>query len=331
MMKKIKYSILFVLATNCLIAQDFHLSQYESAEMYLNPALAGQNMRPDMDFRASTVYRSQWGSMASKSFSTTYLGYDQKFKERWGLGANLINNQAGASTFRTFNFMLAGSYNIINSSDKKHILTTGLQLGLMNKSINDAGLTFDQQYSSATGDFDQSAFSGENFLNTSIYKFDAAWGIFYKFNPTGKTYHPFIGFAFSHISLPSQNFSTDKSVMPMHWKVNIGADWDINEKITINPGILYMYQKGASEIIIKTSCIYKLENKEYDIRANLGYRVNDAAIVGVGMRYKDFIGLMSYDFNTSYLQNYTGGKGGFELTISYQGAFKNIMKVPSII
>ena len=53
----------------------------------------------------------------------------------------------------------------------------------------------------------------------------------------------------------------------------------------------------------------------------LAYRWKDAAVAGVGMRYKQFIGMMSYDFNTSYLRSYTSGRGGFELSLTYQGAF----------
>ena len=293
-MKRIIFILCITLITHSLMGQDFHLSQYESAEMYLNPALSGQNMRTGMDYRASTVYRTQWGSIASKAFSTSYLGYDQKFKDRWGLGVNLINNQAGASGFRTFNFMLAGSYNIMSSSDNKHILTTGLQLGLMNKSINTNDLTFDEQYSSTSGEFDESNFSGENFQSENLYKLDAVWGIFYKFNPLGKNYHPFAGFALSHISLPGQNFTEQSEIMPLHWKLNLGTDWDINKNISITPSILYMYQKSATEFIFKTNAIYHMTNEDYDIRVNLGCRLQDALIIGIGMRYKDFIGPLVY-------------------------------------
>jgi len=218
----------------------------------------------------------------------------------------------------------------MSNSDDKHILTTGLQLGVMNKSIKTDDLTFDEQYSSTTGDFDESAFSGENFQTNSLYKFDVNWGIFYKFNPPGKKYHPYAGFAISHISLPGQNFTEERDVMPIQWKFNLGTEWDINDNIRITPGILYMYQKSATEFIIKTNLIYHLSNENYDIRANLGYRLKDALIIGLGMRCKDFIVTMSYDYNISYLNNYTGGNGGFEISISYQGAFKIIQNKSSI-
>jgi len=329
-MKKIISILIASLITLTITAQDFHLSQYESAEMYLNPALAGQNLSKGKDYRASSVYRSQWGSVSSKAYSTSYLAYDQKFKERWGLGVNLINNQAGASGFRTFNFMLAGSYNIMSNSNNKHILTTGLQLGLMNKSIQTDDLTFDEQYSSSTGGFNETASNGENFQTNSLYKFDVNWGIFYKFNPRGKNYHPYTGLSVSHISLPGQNFTQKNEVMPLQWKFNLGTKWEINDNFGVTPGILYMYQKSATEIIIKSNVVYHLNNKDYDIRSNLGYRIKDALIVGFGMRYKDIIGSISYDYNTSYLNNYTGGNGGFEISISYQGAFKPNRTVPSL-
>lgn len=324
--------LIFVSSTLCtaLIGQDFHLSQYESAKMYLNPALAGQRITEGSDFNASTTYRSQWGNIASKAFTTSYLGYDQKFKDKWGLGGYLINNQAGATSFRTLNFMLAGSYNIMHESDGKHILTTGLQVGLMNKSLNSNNLTFDQQYSSVTGEFDQSAFSGETFQSTSLLKLDVAWGIYYSFNPPDKNYKPYAGFSVTHLSFPGQNFTEKNEIMPMQWKFNAGCDWNMNEQFTLTPGLLYMYQKAATELIAKTDVIYHLQNEDYDIRAKLGYRLSDAAFFGVGMRYRKFIGLVSYDYNTSYLNNFTGGNGGFEISISYLGAFADFGSTPSL-
>ena len=102
-----------------------------------------------------------------------------------------------------------------------------------------------------------------------------------------------------------------------------GADWNINEKWSVMPKMLCMYQKRATEFYMNSQGVYRLENPDFDIRAALGFRWKDAVVFGLGMRYKDFIGLMTYDFNTSYLRNYTGGRGGFEFTLVYQGVIKN--------
>ena len=329
-MKKITTIICTCLLSLSMNAQDFHLSQFEEAPLYLNPALIGQGLREGMDYRVSNLYRSQWGSISTKPFSTSYLSYDTRFKNRWGLGINLINNQAGAPTFRTFNLMLSGSYDIINDPLGEHVLTTGMQMGLMNKNFKAESLVFDQQYSSTTGEFDPSINNGENLASTNTYRFDAGWGIYYRYRPSSEKYSPYIGFSLGHISFPNQRFLGEKEAMPIIWKVNIGSDVEINEKIEIRPSFLMMYQKKAQEYYLNVNGKYQLSNEDYDLRLLLGYRLKDAFVIGVGMRYKDFVGMISYDFNTSYLSNYTNGKGGFEFGISYQGFYKN-EKIKSIM
>lgn len=322
-MKKIIHIVLLSVLSISVNAQDFHLSQFEEAPLYLNPAMAAQNLREGMDYRASSLYRSQWGSISTQPFTTGYLSYDAKYKDKWGVGINLINNQAGSPTFRTFNLMLSGSYNIMSDPSKEHFLTTGLQFGLMNKSFKTDDLIFDQQYSSSTGEFDPSVSSGENLASTSIYRFDAGWGIYYKYRPTNQKYSPYAGLSLGHISFPNQRFLGDKEAMPIIWKINAGADIEINDEIEIRPAFLMMHQKKAQEYYLNVNGKYQLSNDDYDLRMLLGYRLKDAFVLGIGMRYKEFIGMISYDINTSYLSNYTNGKGGFEFGISYQGFYKN--------
>ena len=111
--------------------------------------------------------------------------------------------------------------------------------------------------------------------------------------------------------------------MPLIWRFNLGSDIQINDEIELRPTFLMMFQKKAYEYFINVNGKYQLPNEDYDLRLLLGYRVKDAFVCGLGMRYKAFIGTISYDINTSYLSNYTNGRGGFEIGISYQGIFKN--------
>lgn len=323
-MKKL-YIIIFILFVFVKYnkAQDFHLSQIYAAPLYLNPALTAQNLEKGTDYRVSSLYRSQWGKISTKPFTTGYFSFDSKFGDKWGVGINMVNNQAGAPTFRTTNLMLNGSYNIMNDPNGEHILTTGVQIGLMNKSFKTNSLYFDQQYSSTTGTFDQNLSSGETFTSKSTYHLDAGWGVYYKYQPKGQIYSPFAGLSLGHISFPNQRFTGGKEAYPMQWKVNIGAGFQVKENIKITPSFLYMYQKKAHEAYFNVYGTYQLENKDYDLRAGLGYRSKDAFVIALGMRYKEIKGMISYDLNTSYLANYTNGRGGFEIGVSYCGIYKN--------
>ena len=234
-----------------------------------------------------------------------------------------MNNQGGAPTFRTFTLVVSGSYNIIDDPTGEHTLVTGVQLGYMNKNFRTSEYYFDSQYSSSTGGFESSISSGETFGSTSINRFDAGMGVFYRYRPTGKKYSPYGGFSMGHVSFPNQSFYGEKEPLPIIWRINAGTDFVLKEQFELRPVLLMMFQKRAYEFLLNVNGIYKLKNEDYDIRALLGYRIKDAVVLGAGMRYKEFILKLSYDINASYMTNYTHGRGGFEIGLSYQGQYRN--------
>ena len=58
------------------IAQDYHLSHYDAAPLYLNPALTGMSKDIRGDYRITSDFRSQWKSLGIKQYKTFYVGYD---------------------------------------------------------------------------------------------------------------------------------------------------------------------------------------------------------------------------------------------------------------
>jgi len=66
---------------------------------------------------------------------------------------------------------------------------------------------------------------------------------------------------------------------------------------------------------------YFLNNANFPATFFLGghYRLDDAVIAAVGMDYKNFRAGISYDINTSSLQDASGGKGGLEISLVYTG------------
>ena len=116
MKKHITYIAAFLLTGSVLKAQDFHVSQYDVATMYLNPALTGMYGDEKGDYRAYVDTRSQWRAFGVKPFFTTYLAYDMPYTikdKKVGFGAYFINNRTGPGNFNTTGFMLSGAYNIL--------------------------------------------------------------------------------------------------------------------------------------------------------------------------------------------------------------------------
>ncbi|HXC05358.1 MAG TPA: PorP/SprF family type IX secretion system membrane protein [Bacteroidia bacterium] len=311
---------LLILASVSVQAQDFHLSQYDAAALYLNPALTGMYGGEKGDYRISNDFRSQWSSLGSKPFTTIFLSYDQPYtigKKKIGLGAYLINERAGIGHFNTLDFMVSGSYNIIEGSDK-HYLTTGLQMGFFNKSFNPSAYTYDAQYSSASGSFDNSLPTEESFGTTNMFRFDANMGIYYKYIAKESKVHPFAGFSIYHLNMPKESFTGQGTRLPMRFSLNVGCDITTSEKLVLTPVILYMTQARATELYMGVRAAYKI-NTQYSMVAGLNYRNQDAFVIDIGLKQDGHVFRIGYDINTSGLSPYTGGRGAIELSLILTG------------
>lgn len=293
-----------------VFAQDFHLTQYDAAPQYINPALTGMYFNSDADYRINANYRSQWNALVAKPYTTTSAGYDMPY-QNFGIGGMLIDNKSGIG-FNTFNFLASGAYKV--SVGDKHFLSTGLQMGLLYKSFDPDKFTYDSQYSESTGTFDTSIPSGENITQTNVLKFDANVGVFYKYIDDAYMAKPFGGFSIYHITKPNESFTSIKSQLPMRFNFNIGSDVDIDDKISLTPQILYMYQAKATELNIGVLGWYKL-NDISRVMLGLNLRSKDAFIIQLGYRQEDHIFRLSYDINTSYLNQFSGGRGAIEFSL----------------
>lgn len=331
--------LIFLAIANFSFAQDFHLSHYDAATLYMNPATTGMYEYEKGDYKIASNYRSQWKSLGVKPYSTAYLAYDMpfnKWQKNFGLGGYLINNRSGVGHFNTLNFMASAAYNIINKSYHKHYLTTGLQLGIINKSFNPTTFTYDIQYSFAAGGFDQTIPNGESFDKTNTLRFDANYGIYYKYIENGKKAHPFAGFSIQHLTRPNESFTSVKSRQPMRFNIQTGCDVQVDEKFKLAPRFLYMHQARANEINLGMLAYYRIKEKQkevgfgdaispaknegaVDAMLGLDYRHKDAVIIHAGIKIDRHIFRFSYDINTSYLNNFSGGRGAWEFSLILVG------------
>lgn len=321
MRNKIFIALVGLLCTTQVSAQDFHLTQYDQFTMYLNPALTGNFLGEEYDYRAATVYRTQWRPLASKPYVTYGAAFDMPYK-KFGLGAYLINNRSGGMNFNTLNFQTSGSYFITDPAVSPHLLNVGLQLGLFYKTFNMNNLLFESQYDNSSGQLNPAINNGENFARFSRTNFDANMGFFYKYKVKDMKYQPFGGLSIFHVNMPIETFTTYKSRLPIRWNVHGGCDILIDDKWRVTPIFLYMNQARAWEFTLGALGCYKLKDTkdaEYDLIFGLNYRVKDALMLQAGCKRDKFQLRMSYDINTSLLRTYSNGRGGFELTIVYTG------------
>ena len=319
------FKLLLILALPLrMAAQDFHLTQFDAAPHYYNPAITGIYFGEEAKYKVYGDYRSQWRSLGTKAYATTYLAYDMPYSnwgKDFGVGGFLIHSRNGHGGLNTLNVMPSAAYNITKKGSGPHNLSAGLQLGIIYKSFDPNNFTYDNQYNpDAEGGFDQNTSSGEVFAKTSWLKFDANVGVFYKYIETSWKAHPWGGLAIYHATKPKQTFTNiTKDRMPLHYIFQAGADYKINDDIMIIPSLMYMRQAKASDFTIGCLGGYKLKETQYEILGGLNYRLKDAFIIQAGLKYEQHIFKLSYDINTSYLNNYTNGRGAFEMSLILTG------------
>jgi type IX secretion system PorP/SprF family membrane protein len=330
-MKVFIYTLItLLLSGTALLAQDYHMSQYDATTLYMNPALTGMYGDSWGDYKIYNDYRSQWASLA-QPYATIYVAYDMPIKiadKDFGVGGYIIDNRSPAGGFNTLTVMPSIAYNITGngaskfisgSSSGKHYLTTGLQLGFFYKDFNPTNFTYDDQYSSDQGTFDQSIPSGESFAKTSMIKFDVNLGIYYKYIEKGKMFHPFAGFSIQHVTEPNESFTSYKDILPMRFNLNGGCDVAVNEQLKLVPTFLYMNQASVPEEDIGLIAYYKIQRSAYTPLLGCDYRFNDAIVVHIGIKQNEHVFRFSYDINTSYLNNFSGGRGAWEFSLILTG------------
>ncbi len=298
------------------IAQDFHLSQYDMAPLYYNPAVTGMQFEQDMKFRIAANYRSQWQKLQGKPYSSVCVGYDMPI-DRFGAGILIMDHIAGTSNFGTFQFLASGAYQITDPESKKHFLSTGIQIGFMQKRFNQGNLLFESQYTS--DGLDPNMDSGELLDRQSIVRLDANMGIFYKYTDPNKRFDPSVGFSVYHVNMPNESFTGQMSRLPMRFNLITNCDIHINETFIITPNVLLMYQRKATEINAGALMGYKFNESNYTLLAGGSYRHKDAVIIHAGIRQGNNVFRISYDLITSPLKNFGGVRGGFEMGVIYTG------------
>jgi len=212
----------------------------------------------------------------------------------------------------------SASYKFPFGENKDHFVSFGAQVGFFQKSINASSLTFATQYVKTNGgQFDTGLSSGENFANNGIFKLDLNIGAMYYFSKANNRINPFGGITLYHVNRPTESFLGESNRLAMRPQLIGGARIIINPKIALTPKLFYQYQDKASELTYALSSQFYLETYDIFLLGTVIFRNDDAAIFEFGAKYGNFIGRLSYDINTSSLNNVSSGRGGTEFSLTY--------------
>ena len=312
--------LLIVFATitmqNAWSQTDPHFTQNYTYPMYINPALTGSS---DGEYRASAIYRTQWGSV-SNPYRTIGLSFDTRTNKNISLGINLLNQSAGDGGFNYLNAYGSVAYTGVKLGNAdQHRLVFAMQAGLINRRVDQSKFKWGEQWNPITG-YNSSNAITENFASTSATTLDMGAGVLYYDASPGKKVNAFGGLSFFHINRPKDPIISSQSValntIPLRYTIHGGVSLTINERAHFVPHMLYMRQGNASEKMLGTYLQYNV-NEETDVMIGGYYRFKDALAPFVGVDYRDFLIGLSYDANTSKLGASAKNVNSFELSLSY--------------
>lgn len=333
-MKKIlSISFLFFL-TLTAFAQDKHFSQFYASPLTLNPAFTGFI---DGKYRVAMIYRRQWQALASDPYITFAGAFDMRFrlgqnsKKKDAIGGGLVfySDKAGISEFTTNTMALSGAFHKALDMEGSQYLSAGFEMGLSQRSVNYAGLTFEDQYD---GSGYVSA-SDEVLPRNNFTYSDIATGIFYAISPEDRQAFN-IGLSLYHATRPNMAFEDEaKSRLWMRISGQVGGQFPVHRKVDFMPRAIVLWQGPHLEINGGANLKFLL-NEYNKTRMYAGLWVRgagdaasgagiDAVILSTAFQVEGLQLGLSYDVNVSPLLKATNGRGGFEISVSYTGSYED--------
>ena len=306
-------------------AQDPQFSQFYAAPLYMNPAFAGSTQQG----RVGINYRNQWPAIDANF--TTISAYADFFIEdkNSGIGAMLTRDYVGIVGLQSISFALQYAYQL--QITKEVSFRPGVQVAIVNRSINFGNLTFGDQFDASTG---QIANSTAEALNTGQNKFfpDISFGgLFFSKNA-------WLGVAAHHITQPNQSILGAKDFLDMKFSVHGG--W----KFFFRPGVLgdgffarprersiapvFQYRKQGPFSQADVGLYYTFEPliigtwyRGIPFQKTNGFANNESIVLLVGLTLKgekDILNIgYSYDYTISKLGVASGGAHEFSLVYSW--------------
>lgn len=317
-MKAIKkyISVFFIVLITRTQGQDFHLSMYDAAPLFLNPAMTGL---VETKMRAHAHFRNQWNALAYKPFTTSLVSFDMP-KDKWGFGGQITNMRAGFGNYNALQILGSAAYAVPIDKLKYHNLSLGLQLGFNQKRIEYQVLTFDSQWTTANGgSFDKSVPSGENFSGKPEFQEVVNFGALYFYGKQQSRLNPFIGISAFNLTRPKETLMGDNNRLPRRYYFHGGVRVNVSEILYFIPKVLVYAQ---AKIIQQTYAIdagYYFKGEKFYALAGYIFRVNDASIIYAGLKKDNYIFKLAYDFNISSLRGVSKTRGAYEISITWMG------------
>jgi type IX secretion system PorP/SprF family membrane protein len=309
-------------------AQDIHFSQFFEAPLLRNPALAGLFSG---DLRLQSVYRTQWQDVSVPYQTTSFNGEVKlavgKSQDFVTIGGEILYDKAGTIAMKTTHVLPVLNYHKSLSAEKNMYLSLGFMGGLVQRKFDVGKMTTNSQFDGSA--YNSNLGTGEDFASDSYSYFDGTAGL--SFNTqlgADAENNLFVGMAYHHFNKNARNsfYTNATAELTPKWVYSAGAKMATTDNSYITIHADYSKQGAYTEMVAGAMLTYRLEDSEnprYFVHGGAFMRWNDAIIPVAKLEFKPFAVSVSYDANISKLSGATGGKGGFELGLSYQKYLKS--------
>jgi len=307
-------------------SQDIHFSQIFETPLLRNPALAGLFQG---DVRIQSVYRTQWNSV-TVPYRTGSLDGEAKLpigkaNDYLTLGAQFLYDKAGTVALTATHILPTINYHKSLSDEKNSYLSLGFIGGWVQRSIDRSKMTTNSQFDGVN--YNENLSNGEYFTSGSYSYFDAGVGMSYNTqlgeNPDNNIY---IGVAYHHFNKPKKlSFYTDNSVEGTPKIVgSAGIRMNMTDKAYFTIQADYSKQGPYTETVAGALYTWKFgegDNPPFAFHTGAYLRWKDALIPVAKLQAKSIAIALSYDANISPLRIASTGRGGFEISLTYQKFF----------
>lgn len=258
--------------------QDVLFSQTNYHQVYINPAYAGNSPYP----RFMAGYRNQWPGLGN-AFVSYYISYDQYVKSvASNFGISLNRDIQGNGTISRTSGEFAYSYPVeINNNT---ILSLGLQLGIVQKSISGSNLSLPDPT------------AGEVIAGRSKVFPDFSGGLAFYIRE-----QYLFGISVHHVNKPLEtDIAGYNYITPMQINMQIMARYPFSkprrglEGVTLTPGIYGQFQNSFSFITWGSNISYRGFITGIWLRNNLSVTM-PTVIIHAGFSTGGFEFVYSYD------------------------------------
>jgi len=309
--------------SNILRAQDIHFSQIFETPLLRNPALSGIF---NGDLRVQSVYRSQWSSV-TVPYQTTSLNAEYKLpigqaNDFLTIGGQLLYDKAGSAIMTATHLLPAINYHKSLSEERNMYLSLAFMGGIVQRRIDRSKMTTNNQFDGLN--FNSNITDGETFDKAGYSYWDGSAGLSFNSQISeNENDNLYIGLAYHHFNKPKNvSFYSDNSVeMSPKWVASAGVRFGMTDYSYFTIESDYTKQGEYRELMSGALYTLKLDQVEYpkySIHLGAYMRWKDAFIPVAKLDMLPLSIAVSYDANISALKTASNGRGGFEISLTYQ-------------